>query len=209
VIQFVGVFCFLIQNRYIDQYQYIQESYRMQKANSKAELVLIMVIIVFISSCSHSKKAEQKESVKEAEKKFSLGVEGIYQRCVEINEASGKDKAKIASLRDSLLVLNKTAKNKFYVLKGSEPEKGSYLISPDGTKDGQIVLQSKDYKGDYYIKKIIEEAMNSSEGTVEYYVYPWKEPIDLETRKMTTEFVYFRPWDWVIVSSIYFDEMEW
>ncbi len=99
-----------------------------------------------------------------------------------------------------------------YVLRGTGPDAGQYLISKDGLRDGENILRSVDASGRPFIKAIINKALSLKEQSARVSVpstherYPWKNPGEERPRQKLVALVYFEPWDWVIGAGYYEDD---
>jgi PAS domain S-box-containing protein len=96
-----------------------------------------------------------------------------------------------------------------YVLGGRGGHRGHYIISQNGSRDGEDIWDSIDADGRYFIREIIEQALrqaNPPTGSpipVEFVNYRWKNPDEDEPRKKVVAVAYFEPWDWVIGAGYY------
>lgn len=75
---------------------------------------------------------------------------------------------------------------------------GKYVISRNGERDGESILNSKDDSGNLFIQDMIRIAKTLKPGETAEYRYPWKNPGDTQSNYMMAEFAYFAPWDWII-----------
>lgn len=75
-------------------------------------------------------------------------------------------------------------------------------------REGENVYDERDEQGNYFLRDIIERAVNSDPDDILYATYPWRNAIlgDLKARKKVVAFRYFREWDWIIASGTYLDE---
>lgn len=85
-----------------------------------------------------------------------------------------------------------------YVLSGSGARKGFYIISKDGKRDGENILETKDESGKSIIKDIIIQATSNNEGEISLINYPWKNNDDNVVENKLVAISYFKPFDWVI-----------
>ncbi|OGV48991.1 MAG: hypothetical protein A2017_17425 [Lentisphaerae bacterium GWF2_44_16] len=92
------------------------------------------------------------------------------------------------------------------VLGGSGDQKGNYIISKDGERDGENILTVKDANGKPALKDIVESAIKLKEGEVGFKDYSWLNPGEESPRIKTGAYIYFEPWDWVIMPTIYNDD---
>lgn len=93
-----------------------------------------------------------------------------------------------------------------YVLGGSGKEKGHYIISKDGKRDGENIWESKDANGKLFIQEIVNGA-TAKPGEILFYRYDWKNPEDPAPRTKIVAAVYYKDWDWVIGAGSYEDEV--
>jgi methyl-accepting chemotaxis protein len=93
-----------------------------------------------------------------------------------------------------------------YVLGGSGDQKGHYVISHKGQRDGEDILDSRDDRGSMFIRSIITKAQAMKNGDCDFERYPWRNEGDDRARWKVAAVTYFEPWDWVIGASSYEDE---
>ncbi|MBL7648108.1 MAG: Cache 3/Cache 2 fusion domain-containing protein [Candidatus Hydrogenedentes bacterium] len=98
-----------------------------------------------------------------------------------------------------------------FVLGGKDEDRGHYIISAKGKRDGENVLEAKDDSGREFIKSIVDKAVALKEdGTgaipVDYETYPWKNEGESVAREKLAAIAYFEPWDWAIGASTYKDD---
>ncbi len=85
--------------------------------------------------------------------------------------------------------------------------KGNYVISKNGSRDGENIWESKDSEGNYFIQDICQTAVQLDPGEISEKHYPWQNPGETEPRDKIARTMYFEPWDWIIASSAYEDEI--
>lgn len=95
-----------------------------------------------------------------------------------------------------------------YVLQGSGENRGCYVISHQGKRDGENIWEAKDADGRYFIQSIIQKALSLKPGEVAFERYPWQNPGEPAPRWKVAAVTYFEPWDWVIGASTYEDDFE-
>lgn len=126
----------------------------------------------------------------------------------------GVKQENVKSLRKGILdtVVGKTGY--VYVLGAKGDQKGKYLISKDGKRDGEDILNAKDSDGTFFIQEIINKALamktNSDQIPIDYQRYPWINKAAGETtpRMKIAAITYFEPWDWVIGAGAYEDDYQ-
>jgi len=90
-----------------------------------------------------------------------------------------------------------------------------YIIRTNGrleihpAKSGSNIIDSKDSQGHYYIKQMIQKALNLPTGEVGAIRYPWKnrELGEIVPRMKITRYAYFPKWDWIIATGSYEEEI--
>jgi methyl-accepting chemotaxis protein len=110
------------------------------------------------------------------------------------------------NVRDTLskMVIGKTGYA--FVLGSKTEDLGRYIISKDGKRDGENILQSQDANGRFFVKEMIENGMKGKTGEGALVEYSWKNEGETTQRKKTAASIYFAPWDWVIGASAYDEE---
>lgn len=84
--------------------------------------------------------------------------------------------------------------------------KGNYIVSQDGKRDGENILEAKDASGRLFIQDIIKKARELKPGEIAEDRYPWKNPDDPEPRMKVVRIGYYEPWNWVIGAGSYWSE---
>jgi methyl-accepting chemotaxis protein WspA len=86
--------------------------------------------------------------------------------------------------------------------KGGEHQ-GRYIISKDGSRDGESLWNSKDMDGSLFVQEMVKQSMNLPKGEVFHQTYHWQNLGDPAPRKKASAAVYFAPFDWVISAGTY------
>jgi methyl-accepting chemotaxis protein len=124
----------------------------------------------------------------------------------------GVKQENIESLRKGIMDIVVGKSGYVAVLEGSGKNKGTYVISKDGKRNGENILGAQDADGRAFIQSIISKALslkdNDGVGTipVDFEEYSWKNSGETETRMKTSAISYFAPWDWVILAGYYTDD---
>ena len=95
-----------------------------------------------------------------------------------------------------------------YVLGGGGEDRGRYIISFKGERDGEDIWESEDSDGRPIIQEIIKKAVSLKPGEMATVRYRWQNMGESELRWKIARLVYFAPWDWVIGTSEYEDELQ-
>jgi methyl-accepting chemotaxis protein WspA len=120
--------------------------------------------------------------------------------------AVGANLRHMKGLRETILQTRMGQDGYVYVLQGSGPDRGSYIISKDGRRDGENLWRATDGSGRFFIQEIIKKALPLQPGEVEYDTYPWRNRGERQGRLKTAAFTYFQPWDWIIAAGLYHDD---
>ena len=95
-----------------------------------------------------------------------------------------------------------------YVVGGRGEERGRYIISRNGERDGENIWQEQDVDGRYVIQEIVNKATSAAPGQLKTERYRWCNPGESTARWKIARLSYFEPWDWVIGTSAYVDELD-
>lgn len=112
----------------------------------------------------------------------------------------------VASLRQSILDTRLGETGYVFVLGARGDQRGRYLISQRGQRDGELIIDATDSDGTRYIEEIVDGAVAGGGTAVHFQEYPWTDPGDTVPREKIVAAIYYEPWDWVIGASAYKDE---
>lgn len=115
----------------------------------------------------------------------------------------GVPQESVQSLRKAIMSTRINKTGYVYVLDSS----GHYVISKDGEQDGRRIWDSKDTDGRFFIQDICKKAVRLQKGESFIARYPWKNPDEKAPRMKQAMIMYFAPWDWVIATSTYEEEL--
>jgi methyl-accepting chemotaxis protein len=93
-----------------------------------------------------------------------------------------------------------------FVLGAQGDQRGRYLISKDGKRDGESIWEATDSDGRKFIQSIVAKALAVSGREVAIETYPWQNAGEPEARAKVAGVAYFAPWDWVIGAGTYLDD---
>jgi len=111
----------------------------------------------------------------------------------------------VESLRQGIMDITVGTDGYVFVLGGTGDQKGRYLISENGSRDGEDIWEARDANGRYFIMSIINKALMLKDNAVDYERYPWINSGETEARMKISAITYFAPWDWVIGAGVYED----
>lgn len=75
---------------------------------------------------------------------------------------------------------------------------GNYVISKNGERDGENIMNSKDENGKFFVQDMIRKAKALKPGEVAEHSYPWINTGEKKPRMKMVRLAYFEPWDWII-----------
>lgn len=119
----------------------------------------------------------------------------------------------LSGLRDSIMDIAVGQSGYVLVLGGKGDQRGRYIISHRGHRDGENVYDTRDTSGEYFVRRMIAAAVelppaSGADIPVAYDEYEWQNPEDDGTRLKLAGITYFEPWDWVIVAGYYLDDFD-
>ncbi len=112
----------------------------------------------------------------------------------------------IGELRQGIMDIVAGKTGYVYVLGGSGEEKGRYVISCKGQRDGENIWDAKDADGNLFIQSVIAKALATKNGECDFERYPWRNQGEDHARWKIAAVTYFQPWDWVIGVGAYEDD---
>lgn len=113
---------------------------------------------------------------------------------------SGTPLKDLTELRQSIMNIVLGKDGYVYVLGGKGEQKGMYIISAGGKRDGDNIWESKDEKGVYFIQELVNNAVELNGNDVYFQTYYW------DGREKVAAVTYYEPWDWVIGAGVYMDD---
>lgn len=74
--------------------------------------------------------------------------------------------------------------------------------------EGENVIDAQDQEGRFFIRELIEQALDSDPKEVNFTIYPWRNEAlgDKHPREKIVAFRYCPQWDWIIAAGGYLDE---
>ena len=114
----------------------------------------------------------------------------------------------VDSLRKGIMAVKPGKSGYVFVLGGTGKEKGQYVISNQGKRDGENIYDQKDDNGNPFIQNIVTKGLKTKNGETDFERYPWKNPGETAARNKITAITYFEPWDWVIGVGAYEDDYQ-
>jgi methyl-accepting chemotaxis protein len=106
------------------------------------------------------------------------------------------------AFRKRLLDMTVGKEGYVYIVNTKGADRGRYVLSQGGHRDGEVVLGIKDPSGRPVMKEMIEAVEKNGSGKIVTYSYDWSNNGEKPRRKIA-KLVYFEPWDWMIGVSTY------
>jgi len=120
--------------------------------------------------------------------------------------AVGESVNSLESLRRAILSMRVGQTGYVAVIGAKGEQRGRYIISQDGKRDGESILDAKDSGGNYIIQNQISQALAQPRGQTLFDNYSWQNPGESAPRRKIAALIYFEPWDWLINAGTYEDE---
>ncbi len=120
----------------------------------------------------------------------------------------GEKLESVESLRRTIINTKVGKTGYVYVLGATNDNKGKYIISKDGMRDGENILDVEDENGNFNIQSIVNKALSLNKGNIAHQDYSWKNPGETSSRNKIAAITYFEPWDWVICAGMYEDDYD-
>jgi hemerythrin-like metal-binding protein len=106
-------------------------------------------------------------------------------------------------LHDSIIQMTVGKSGYVFVLGGKGDQRGKYLVSQQGKRDGENLWEMRDAGGRPFIQEIIAQGLETKDGLTGLVRYSWKTPGEETARSKFCAVTYFAAWDWVIGASTY------
>ena len=107
------------------------------------------------------------------------------------------------SLREAILKTKVGESGHVFVL----DSKGTYIISPNGQRDGEVIWDAKDAEDRFFVQDMVKKALALKPGEIAEEKHLGKNAGDSRARMNTSRIMYFAPWDWVIGAGTTDDEI--
>ncbi len=114
----------------------------------------------------------------------------------------------VKTVRDAIMRTNVGKTGYVFVLGDKGSEKGKYLVSYKGKRDGEIILGAKDANGKPFVKTMVERGVKLGRHEHDTITYAWKNAGDKTAREKISRIAYFADWGWIIGAGAYKDDFE-
>jgi methyl-accepting chemotaxis protein len=109
-------------------------------------------------------------------------------------------------LREAIMKMKVGKTGYVFVLGTKGDQRGRYIISYQGKRDGENIWEAKDADGNPFIQNIVNKAVATHDGDTDIETYPWKNEGDATPRTKLTAITYHPAWDWAIGAGAYEDD---
>lgn len=128
---------------------------------------------------------------------------GVHDLCASHSTNDAEEKI----VRDVLIRRSIGATGYIFVLKGSGGDRGRYLVSKHGLRDGEMLWNEQGRDGRYFVREMITKAISAGKsGVVVSDPYQWLNPGEPQAKDKVAYLIYYEPWDWVIGASVYVED---
>ncbi|MFN8458011.1 MAG: bacteriohemerythrin [Anaerolineae bacterium] len=119
----------------------------------------------------------------------------------------GVKQESVEALRQGLYATKVGQTGYVYVLGGEGEDRGHYIISKDGKRDGENIWETQDAEGHFIIQEIVQKAVALQPSEFATVRYLWQNQGEAQPRWKVVRLIYYKPWDWVIGVGTYEDEL--
>ena len=115
----------------------------------------------------------------------------------------GKKMEYVTDLREGI-INTKVGKSGYVFVLGAEGnEKGKYIVSYQGKRDGADVWEEKDANDELFIQEMIKKSIELKPGEIHFQTYSWRNSENEDPKNKIAALTYFEPWGWIIGASAY------
>lgn len=111
-----------------------------------------------------------------------------------------------AELRRNLLPMTIGKSGYVFILDANGDQKGRYILSRRGERDGEMLWEAKDASGRHFIQDLIERTLSAKEGQMTLSEYAWQNAGEASPRMKYAASMLFKPYGWVLAVSAYKDD---
>jgi signal transduction histidine kinase len=137
------------------------------------------------------------------EQKWVMGVSTYHDELYDVSYKEGV----LEDIKKQLASISIGKLGYIWVLGGKGDHKGHYIVSKDRKRDGEDILNAKDFEGNFFIKEMVEESIalfeSGAQNKVGIKYYPWKNIGESKPTKKLSAYIYVPQLDWVVGTSAY------
>ena len=113
----------------------------------------------------------------------------------------------LESIRTSVQSVRLGRSGYVFALNTRGADRGRYVISKDGRRNGEVVRDAKSADGRAFIEEMLTAATALAPDQFGCITYDWKNEGETTPRRKLTYFAYYAPWDWVVGAGAYEEEL--
>ncbi len=113
----------------------------------------------------------------------------------------------LESIRHSVQSVRLGQSGYVFALNTRGTDRGRYVISKDGLRNGEVILGAKSADGRAFVEEMLTTATALAPATFGRIAYEWKNEGESTPRRKLTYFAYYAPWDWVVGAGAYEEEL--
>ncbi len=107
-------------------------------------------------------------------------------------------------LQDAITSMTVGKTGYVFVLGGKGDQRGKYIVSQKGQRDGENIWDARDADGHTFVQSLVGKALRLTEAkAIDFDSYLWANPGDARPREKIVALAYYAPWDWVIGAGAY------
>ena len=118
----------------------------------------------------------------------------------------GEKLRNVEAVRQNIMKIAIGKSGHVVVLGSKGNQRGRYIISFEGKRDGEDLNDVQDTAGNYFVRSMVQNALTLPKGQVFNAEYPWHDSPAEQPRNKLAALIYFEPWDWLINVGMYEDE---
>ncbi len=112
----------------------------------------------------------------------------------------------VASIRKVISEIKVGETGKVVVIGADGMLEGKYIISRDGSRDGENIIDAVDAKGNKFVRDHIKNAKAQVPGEYIIERYPWKDEATGKIKNKIAAIIYFEEWEWIVSIGLYKEE---
>ncbi|WP_305043470.1 methyl-accepting chemotaxis protein [Geoalkalibacter sp.] len=111
------------------------------------------------------------------------------------------EEAALAAIRAQLETLRVGDSGYFWVIQAGGEKRGQYVVSPEGKRNGQSMLELRDVEGRSVFNVLADKGMADPGNPQEEY-FTFTSTLSGAQERMMLDFIYFAPFDWLIGATV-------
>jgi methyl-accepting chemotaxis protein len=116
----------------------------------------------------------------------------------------GVEQQNIQELRDAIAKTTIGETGSTFILNGNGEDAGKFIISNNTELEGHYIWENQINDAAFFQDEVIAKAMTSED---QFVRYQWKDTPDSNPRWKVVKLSYYEPWNWIIGTEVYEDEI--